>query len=207
MKPKISSGREAMSSDRGLVADLMPGGLISFAVSLFGTPRAKIAAQVLTAIAAGFILSTVLEPKLFPPAGSWPVFGVLCYALMGCTKWFHRVSDAPLFAAGALLGLVLQGMTRAPEPPDFVTAPLLLLAVACICSALLAYFAKRWILLAGVVALPQWLEILFWMERIPLFGWDGLEMLVSVLDQSLPLPIAAFAGAALAKLAGRIRRG
>jgi hypothetical protein len=137
---------------------------------------------------------------------AWPALAIASFAPLGHVKGLYRLHDAPLFAAGALLGLILQGMTRAPEPPDFITAPLPLLAVACVCSALLAYFAKRWILLAGVVALPQWLEILFWMERIPLFGWDGLEMLVSVLEQSLPLPMAALAGAALAKLAGRFRR-
>jgi hypothetical protein len=138
---------------------------------------------------------------------AWPAMAIASFTLLGYVKWFYRLHDAPLFAAGALLGLVLQGMMRAPEPADFVTASVSLLAVACICSALLAWFAKRWILLAGVIALPQWLEILFWMERIPLFGWDGLEMLASILEQSLPLPMAALAGAALARLAGRFRRG
>jgi hypothetical protein len=137
---------------------------------------------------------------------AWPAMAIASYALLGYVKWFHRLHDAPLFTASALLGLVLQGMMRAPEPPDVVTTPLSLLVVACISSALLACFAKRWILLAGVIALPQWLEILFWMERIPLFSLDGLEMLASVLAESLPLPMAALAGAALAKLAGRFHR-
>lgn len=135
---------------------------------------------------------------------AWPAMAIFSFALLGSVKGFHRLHDAPLFAAGALLGLVLQGMMRAPEPPDVVTAPLSLLAVACISSALLACFAKRWILLAGVIALPQWLEILFWMDRIPLFSADGLEMLASALELSLPLPMATLAGAALAKLADRL---
>jgi hypothetical protein len=180
-----------------------------------------IAAQIALAIIASFFLmwplgmaADVLRLGYFNTwalvhggfGAAWPALAIFSFALLGYVKWFYRLHDAPLFAAGALLGLVLQGMMRAPEPPNFVTAPLPLLAVACICSALLAYFAKRWILLAGVIALPQWLEILFWMERIPLFGWDGLEMLVSVLEQSLALPAAALAGAAMAKIAGRFRR-
>jgi hypothetical protein len=136
----------------------------------------------------------------------WPALAIFSFALLGSVKGFHRLHDAPLFAAGALLGLVMEGMMRAPEAPDFLTAPLSLLAVASVSSALLACFAKRWILLAVVIALPQWLEILFWMDRIPLFGWDGLEMLASALEQSLPLPMAALAGVALAKLADRFRR-
>ena len=180
-----------------------------------------IAAQIVLAVVAGYFLmwplgmaADVLRLVYFNTwamvhggfGAAWPALAIASFALLGYVKWFYRLHDAPLFAAGALLGLVLQGMMRAPEPPDFVTAPLPLLAVACISSALLAYFAKRWILLAGVVALPQWLEILFWVERIPLFGWDGLEMLVSVLEQSLALPAAALAGAAMAKIAGRLRR-
>jgi hypothetical protein len=180
-----------------------------------------IAAQIVPAVVAGYFLmwplgmvSDALRLGYFNTwsvvhdgfGAAWPALAIFSFALLGYVKPFYRLHDANLLAAGALLGLVLQGMMRTPEPPDFVTAPLPLLAVACICSALLAYFAKRWILLAGVIALPQWLEILFWMERIPLFGWDGLEMLVSVLEQSLALPAAALAGAAMAKIAGRFRR-
>ena len=180
-----------------------------------------IATQIALAIVAGFFmmwpLSTAFDALRLGDFNTWalmhggfgtawPALAIFSFALLGHVTWFHHVHDAPLFAAGALLGLVLQGMTRAPMPPDFATAPLSLLVVACISSALLACFAKRWILLAGLIALPQWLEILFWMERIPLFSPDGLEMLASVLEQSLPVPVAALAGAALAKLAGRFRR-
>jgi hypothetical protein len=180
-----------------------------------------IAAQIALAIVAGFFLMAPLSMAFDALrlgyfntwamvhggfGGAWPAMAIASFALLGYVKWFHRLHDAPLFAAGALLGLVLQGMTRAPMPPDFATAPLSLLVVACICSTLLAYFAKRWILLAGLIALPQWLEILFWMERIPLFSPDGLEMLAFTLAESLPLPMAALAGAALAKLVGRFRR-
>lgn len=181
-----------------------------------------IAAQIVLAVVAGYFLmwplgmaADVLRLGYLNTwslmhggfSAAWPALAIFSFALLGYVKWFHRLHDADLLAAGALLGLVLQGMTRAPEPPDFITAPLPLLVVACISSALLACFAKRWILLAGVVALPQWLEILFWMDRIPVFSWDGLEMLASVLEESLPLPVAALAGAALAKLAGLVRRG
>jgi hypothetical protein len=181
-----------------------------------------IALQIALAIAAGFFLMAPLSMAFDALrlgyfntwamvhggfGAAWPAMTIASFALLGYVKWFHRLHDAPLFAAGALLGLVLQGLTRGPMPPDFVTAPLPLLAVACVSSALLACFAKRWILLAVVIALPQWLDILFWMDRIPLFGWDGLEMLAFALRESLPLPVAALTGAVLVKLAGRFRRG
>ena len=180
-----------------------------------------IAVQIVLAIIAGFFLMAPLSMAFDALrlgyfntwamvhggfGAAWPVMAIASYALLGYVKWFHRLQDAPLFAAGALLGLVLQGLTRAPMPPDFITAPLPLLAVACICSALLACFAKRWILLALVIALPQWLEFLTWLTRLPLFGPDGLEMLAFTLEL-LPLPVAALVGAALGKLAGRFRRG
>lgn len=178
-----------------------------------------IAAQIALAIVAGFVmiwpLGTAFDGLRLGYfntwalvhggfGAAWPALVIASFALLGYVKWFHRLHDAHLFTAGALLGLVLQGMMRAPEPPDVVTAPVSLLVVACISSALLAWFAKRWILLAGIIALPQWLEILFWMERIPLFSPDGLEMLAFMLEQSLPLPLAVLAGAALAKFAGRL---
>lgn len=177
-----------------------------------------IAVQILLAIVAGFFLmgplSTAFDALRLGYfntwamvhggfGAAWPAMAIASYALLGYVKWFHRLHDAPLFAAGALLGLVLQGMTRAPEPPDFVMTPLSLSAVACISSALLGYCARRWILLAVVIALPQWIDLVGWLVRIPRFGLDGLEVLAVMIERSLALPVAALAGAALAALTRR----
>lgn len=180
-----------------------------------------VAVQVVLAIVAGFFLMWPLSMAFdalrlsdyntwslvhggFGTA--WPVLAIASFALLGYVKWFHRVEDAPLLAAGALLGLVLQGLVRSPDPMDFDKAPLLLLVVACISAALLATVAKHGFLLAVVIGLPQWLDILTWLAWIPVFSWDGLEMLAFTLERSLPVPAAALAGAALADLVRRLRR-
>jgi hypothetical protein len=104
-------------------------------------------------------------------------------------------------------------MAHPPGPPDFVATPLPLLAVACVSAALLAYVARRWILLALVIALPSWLELLSWLSWTSLFDRDGppfdreaLQFLAVMMADSLRLPVAALAGAALAALVRRLRR-
>lgn len=179
-----------------------------------------IAVQIVLAIVAGFFLMIPLSTAFDALrlgyfntwamihggfGAAWPAMAIASYALLGYVKWLHRLHDAPLFAAGALLGLFLQGMVRSPDPMDFDKAPLLLLVVTCISSALLANVAKRWFLLALVVALPQWLELLTWLRWMPLFSGEGQEVFVVMLKRSLALPVAALAGAALAVLVRRLQ--
>jgi hypothetical protein len=175
------------------------------AARLLANGRVKIAAQIMLALAGGFILMTLLDIGLFAPSGAWLSLAVVCFALMGCTPWFHRFRDAPLFVVGAVFGLGLQGLAPFLEMDTPMAPSLYRLLGACAGTALLGYFAQRRFLLAFVIAFPALIDAscLFCM---PALDATILEHFGFTLAPMLPLPMAAFAGAALAHLAQRIQR-
>ena len=180
---------------------------------------AKLVAQILLSIVAGFLLMMPLA-ELFDfmewPnfntwammhgnfGAAWPALAMFSFAVLGHLKWLYRFRDATVFAVGALFGLALQAAVLPGEPSDYLTVPAGLLVTAFAGAALLSNFARRRWLLALIIAFPSidpsWLIISLRMGQLP---WELVKLMI---PGSLPLPLSPFIGTAIAALAQRFHR-
>ena len=135
---------------------------------------------------------------------AWPTLSLVSFATLSLVPWFRPISDAPLLAIAALVGLGITSALVVADSGGQFRVPVALAGVTVACSALLCYFARRRWLVALVIALPM----AFFDSQFLLMSVDSIlsYLRFNFLRVTTPIIVAAFIGLGVAYVAKRAVR-